>query len=91
MKVEDIRLADIIPSGVGAFNFAGSLTTPPCDAGSPVDWYVVDAIDSLSGSQMNQLKELFSGEEFPSGNARIVQRVVVDDLTTATVQKGVAQ
>jgi carbonic anhydrase len=86
VEVEDIRLADIIPGGVGAYNFAGSLTTPPCDAGAPVDWYVIDAIDSLSQAQMGQLRDLFSGEEFPSGNARVVQRVVVDDLTTVTVQ-----
>jgi carbonic anhydrase len=84
--VDDLRLADIVPSGVGAYNFAGSLTTPPCDAGAPVDWYVIDAIDSLSQEQMGELRALFSGEDFPSGNARVVQRVVVDDLTTVAVQ-----
>jgi carbonic anhydrase len=84
VEVEDIRLADVIPSGVRAYNFAGGLTTPPC--GAAVDWYVMDTVDSLSQSQMGQLRELFSGEEFPSGNARIVQRVVVPDLTMVAVQ-----
>ena len=50
-----------------------------------MDWYVIDAIDSLSQQQMGKLRALFSGEEFPSGNARVVQRVVVDDLTTVVV------
>jgi carbonic anhydrase len=84
--VDDIRLADIIPSDTGAYNFAGSLTTPPCDADAPVDWYVIDAIDSLSQEQIGKLRALFSGEELPSGNARVVQRVVVDDLTTVAVE-----
>jgi carbonic anhydrase len=84
VEVEDIRLADVIPGGVGAYNFAGGLTTPEC--GTPVDWYVMNTIDSLSQAQMGQLRDLFSGEEFPSGNARIVQRVVVPDLTTVAVQ-----
>ncbi len=86
VSVSNIRLGDIVPSDVGAYNFAGSLTTPPCDAGAPVDWYVMDTIDSLSQAQMGVLRDLFSGEEFPSGNARGVQRVVVDDLTTVATQ-----
>lgn len=81
----DIRLDSIIDDVASAYNFAGSLTTPPCSEG--VDWYVISDTDTLSQPQMDRLQEIFSGADFPSGNARPVQRVIVDDLVEVTVNR----
>lgn len=86
IEVRRVRLDDLIPRRADAYHYVGSLTTPPCTEN--VDWFVLDRVDAMSRGQLHELRDIFSGPEFPSGNARPIQRVVVDDLATIDVSKG---
>ena len=86
IEVPRVRLENLIPRRADAYHYVGSLTTPPCTEN--VDWFVLDTVDTMSGSQLRDLRDIFSGLEFPSGNARPIQRVVIDDLATIDLSKG---
>lgn len=45
-----INVKDLLPSNLGYFTYAGSLTTPPCSEG--VTWFVLKSTDTLSGEEI---------------------------------------
>ncbi|MEO7495009.1 MAG: carbonic anhydrase family protein [Massilia sp.] len=61
----DIDLAALLPAEHGYYNFAGSLTTPPCS--EQVNWFVLKAPVELSAAQLKQFHTLYKH------NARPVQ------------------
>jgi carbonic anhydrase len=73
-----VPLGRLVPAAARVYHYAGSLTTPPCTEG--VDWFVVARPDHLSRQQILSMRRIFSGAEFPSGNARPVQRFKVDGV-----------
>lgn len=85
IEVDKVRLASLIPPHSAAYHYVGSLTTPPCT--EDVDWFVMDKVDSMSLGQLRQLRGIFSGEGFPSGNARPTQRIGVDGLGSLDVER----
>jgi carbonic anhydrase len=80
---EKFRLKQLLPSGnLTSFRYNGSLTTPPCTEG--IKWNLLVHSISMSDEQISQFKTLFSGREFPAGNARPAQalhgrRIVTDE------------
>jgi carbonic anhydrase len=85
IEVANLPLRRLVPVRVDAYHYMGSLTTPPCTEG--VNWFVVDKIDTMSRSQIKAFRDIFSGEDFPSGNARPVVRPVVDNLLVLDVDR----
>jgi carbonic anhydrase len=80
--VTDFQLRAILPGGNGfSYRYPGSLTTPPCTEG--VSWNLMANPITMSPAQIGKFQGVFSGEEFPQGNARPVQplgtRKVVTD------------
>jgi carbonic anhydrase len=77
-----VDIARALPSSHANFRYDGSLTTPPCS--ERVQWIVMQTPITMSNEQIKRLESLFSGPEFPNGNARPVQplgaRVVAVDL-----------
>ncbi|MEO9462158.1 MAG: carbonic anhydrase family protein [Marinomonas sp.] len=61
----ELNLADMIPAELSAYNFPGSLTTPPCTEG--VNWHVVSTPVTASAEQIAALTEAMGN------NARPVQ------------------
>ncbi|HUL35424.1 MAG TPA: carbonic anhydrase family protein [Candidatus Eisenbacteria bacterium] len=45
-----INAGDLLPSNLGYFTYAGSLTTPPCSEG--VTWFVLKTTDTLSKAEV---------------------------------------
>lgn len=60
-----IDLATVLPVDHGYYNFAGSLTTPPCS--EEVNWFVLKAPVEMSAAQLKQFHTLYKH------NARPVQ------------------
>lgn len=85
VEVANVPLRRLVPVRVDAYHYMGSLTVPPCTEG--VNWFVVDKIDTMSKSQLTKFRDMFSGEEFPSGNARPVVRDRIDDLVVLDVDR----
>jgi carbonic anhydrase len=52
-----LNVKDLLPSDHGYFNFAGSLTTPPCSEG--VTWYVLKTPMSLSDKQLAAFAKIY--------------------------------
>jgi carbonic anhydrase len=69
--VSGFDLRRMLPSNRDFYSYDGSLTTPACDEG--VRWSVMRASISMSADQIQRFRALFSGPEFPEGNARPVQ------------------
>jgi carbonic anhydrase len=72
---------NILPGKKSSFRYPGSLTTPPCTEG--VSWNILSTPITMSVEQIEKFQGVFSGEEFPNGNARPTQplgdRVVTTD------------
>jgi carbonic anhydrase len=71
---ETIRPAQLLPSNKNRFyNYAGSLTTPPCTEG--VDWHILRQPIEASAAQIAQFKALYTNNARTTQNAngRIVQ------------------
>lgn len=62
-----INAADMLPKDLAYYNFAGSLTTPPCSEG--VNWMVLAKPAEVSAAQVKAFKSIFSM------NARPIQPV----------------
>jgi len=81
IEVEGFSLHGIVPGKKVTFRYAGSLTTPPCTEG--VSWNLFATPITMSQSQIEEFQDVFSGEDFPNGNARPTQplgnRVVTTD------------
>ena len=45
-----INVKELLPSNLGYYTYAGSLTTPPCSEG--VTWFVLKTADTLSGEEI---------------------------------------
>jgi carbonic anhydrase len=79
--VARFHLHNILPGKMQSFRYPGSLTTPPCTEG--VSWNILATPITMSPDQIVAFQAIFSGDEFPNGNARPTQdlngRVVVTD------------
>lgn len=76
-----VDLAKVLPASRVNFRYEGSLTTPPCS--EHVQWIVMETPITMSEEQIAKIQGMFTGPEFPQGNARPVQplghrRLVVD-------------
>ena len=71
IAVSGFRLPKIVPSKHTSFRYAGSLTTPPCTEG--VSWILLTTPITMSRAQIEKFQDVFSGDEFPNGNARPTQ------------------
>lgn len=67
-----IDLASALPANRGYYNFAGSLTTPPCS--EEVNWFVLKAPVDMSAAQLKQFHTLYQHNARPvqALNGRIV-------------------
>ncbi len=81
-EVHDLDLRGLLPKSLASYRYAGSLTTPACGQG--VQWNVLASSITLSSRQIEELRKIFSGKQFPDGNRRPVQplngRAVVTDV-----------
>jgi carbonic anhydrase len=69
--IAQFDLTDLLPGQLQTFRYEGSLTTPPCSEG--VKWFVFTESMTVSPQQILDYQGIFSGEEFPEGNARPVR------------------
>jgi carbonic anhydrase len=70
--VTDFDLEELVPADRSAYRYAGSLTTPACDQN--VSWFVLRSPIYLTTEQILKMERAFSGDRFPEGNRRPVQR-----------------
>jgi carbonic anhydrase len=70
-SVANFDLRRVLPSNRDFYSYDGSLTTPHCDEG--VRWSVLRASIAMSSTQIQRFRALFSGPDFPEGNARPAQ------------------
>jgi carbonic anhydrase len=66
-----VDLARVIPESRANFRYAGSLTTPPSN--DRAQWIVMQAPITMSEAQIAKLERMFTGHQFPNGNARPLQ------------------
>ena len=68
-----IDVAAALPPHQGYFNFAGSLTTPPCS--EEVNWFVLKEPVEMSGAQLKQFHKLYKHNSRPVQplNGRVVK------------------
>ncbi len=59
----DVNVAAMLPSALNVYNFAGSLTTPPCSEG--VNWHVATNAITASKEQIAKLNELMGDNARP--------------------------
>jgi len=52
-----LNVKDLLPSNLGYYTFAGSLTTPPCSEG--VTWYVLKTPATLSSGQVAAFAKIY--------------------------------
>ncbi|WP_164118840.1 carbonic anhydrase family protein [Sphingorhabdus sp. Alg239-R122] len=71
----DVDIAAMLPSALTAYNYPGSLTTPPCSEG--VNWHVVASPATASAEQIEALNGMMKN------NARPVQPLNERTLTAA--------
>ena len=71
---------DLLPAGNRAYEFEGSLTTPPCTEG--IEWIVYSQPITMSADQLAALRAVYSGNSRPiqPGNGR---PVMVGQVVTA--------
>jgi len=79
-SVAGFNLKKILPGKKTSYRYMGSLTTPPCSEG--VFWNLLATPITMSTEQINAFREVFSGEDFPEGNARPTQPLQGRDVTT---------
>ncbi len=53
----DVRVADLLPRDRSYYNYAGSLTTPPCSEG--VNWMVLRTPVNVSAAQVKAFSDIF--------------------------------
>jgi len=71
-ELRAFNLMHIVPNGrLSTYRYSGSLTTPGCDEG--VNWILMEERITLSSQQIEEFREIFSGDEFPAGNRRPTQ------------------
>ena len=58
-----LNVRNLLPSSLGYYTFAGSLTTPPCSEG--VTWYVLKTPVSLSPDQLASFARLYPDNARP--------------------------
>lgn len=58
-----INVKDLLPSSIGYYTYAGSLTTPPCTEG--VTWYVFKMPVSISKAQVEAFSKLYKHDNRP--------------------------
>jgi carbonic anhydrase len=63
VPAEPINVKDLLPATTGYYNFAGSLTTPPCSEG--VTWFVLKTPVSISKSQVRAFAKLYPHNSRP--------------------------
>jgi carbonic anhydrase len=68
-----VNLGNVLPEAHSNYRYPGSLTTPPCS--EHVQWIVMQTPITMSEEQIMKLEAMFTGPEFPEGNARPVQPV----------------
>jgi carbonic anhydrase len=73
ITVTDFDLGELVPADHSAFRYAGSLTTPACDQN--VSWFVLMTPLYSTQEQIEKMERAFSGDRFPDGNRRPVQRL----------------
>jgi carbonic anhydrase len=66
-----VNLDKVIPTSHANYRYPGSLTTPPCT--EHVQWIVMQTPITMAEEQIDKIEALFTGAEFPEGNARPVQ------------------
>jgi carbonic anhydrase len=80
-SVTGFHLKRILPPGKKtSYRYMGSLTTPPCSEG--VFWNLLADPITMSPAQIAKFQAVFSGEEFPEGNARPTQALQGRQVTT---------
>jgi len=81
IEVDKFHLHKILPGKKDSFRYGGSLTTPPCTEG--VSWILLTTPITMSEEQIEKFQDVFSGPDFPNGNARPTQplgdRVITTD------------
>jgi carbonic anhydrase len=60
---ETINPKNLLPSDLGYFTFAGSLTTPPCS--EDITWYVLKTPQSLSSGQLAMFAKIYPNNARP--------------------------
>lgn len=65
-----LDLSSLFSSNQTFIYYSGSLTNPPCN--QPADWIIFDKIQSISQSQLTNIKNWIE-ELYPNGNARKIQ------------------
>jgi carbonic anhydrase len=78
--VQDFNLRKLLPRSLASFRYAGSLTTPACGQG--VAWNVLASPITMLPKQIEEIRKLFSGKDFPKGNRRPVQPLNGRELVT---------
>lgn len=58
-----LNARDLLPSDLGYYTFAGSLTTPPCSEG--VTWFVLRSTTSISPAQLASFAKLYPDNARP--------------------------
>lgn len=85
-SVAGFHLKKILPDGPRtSYRYMGSLTTPPCSEG--VFWNLLATPITMSGAQIDKFQAVFSGEEFPTGNARPIQPLLGRQVTTDNARR----
>jgi carbonic anhydrase len=79
-SVAGFNLKKILPGKKNSYRYMGSLTTPPCSEG--VFWNLLATPITMSTEQIDAFRQIFSGEDFPEGNARPTQSLQGRDVTT---------
>lgn len=80
IEVDAFHLRKILPGSNSSFRYGGSLTTPPCTEG--VSWILFTTPVTMSGAQIEKFQDVFSGDEFPNGNARPTQPLMGRIIST---------
>ncbi len=59
-----VNAIDLLPENRDYYRYSGSFTTPPCT--EDVDWFVLSTPIELSAEQIDQFKEIISGNNRPT-------------------------
>jgi carbonic anhydrase len=63
LEGQDVDLDALVPKGIGAFRYGGSLTTPPCSEG--VRWFVRQDPIALSAEQITAFTDIINNNNRP--------------------------
>ena len=78
--VPAFHLHKLLPHRTTTYRYMGSLTTPPCSEG--IYWNLMSTPITMSPAQIAQFQAVFSGIDFPNGNARPVQPLQGREILT---------